>query len=322
MPDAPHISIIIPCHNEESVLTVLFERLVTALKPLAMTYEVLCINDGSTDNTLVMLHQLQKQHDTLTIIDLSRNFGKEAALSAGLDHAKGQAVILLDADLQDPPEEIPRMIAAWQNGHDVVLMHRQQRDSDSALKKLTATGFYRLHNRLTKTKIPENVGDFRLLDRKVVDIVTSLPERQRFMKGLLSWPGFQHTTLEYTRPERHSGKSSWNYWQLWNFALDGITAFSTAPLRLWTYIGVAVSLGALIYAIVIISVTLWQGTSVPGYASLMVVILFLGGIQLISLGVIGEYIGRIHTEVKQRPLYVVRKILPSPNTQSTTDGKS
>jgi glycosyltransferase involved in cell wall biosynthesis len=242
-------------------------------------------------------------------VSFSRNFGKEAALSAGLDHARGEAVIPMDVDLQDPPEVIGQMLAKWREGFDIVNGIRTDRESDSLAKRLTADLFYRTHNRLSVDKIPEHAGDFRLLDRKVVDIIRSMPERTRFMKGLFAWAGFRQASVPYVRQQRQLGATKFNYWKLWSFALDGITSASTVPLRVWSYLGVLVALLALVYAILLIVRTLIWGVDVPGYASLMVAVLFIGGLQLLSLGVLGEYVGRILIEAKQRPLYVIREKL-------------
>lgn len=243
----------------------------------------------------------------LHIIELSRNFGKEAALTAGIDAATGDAVIPIDADLQDPPEIIPELIKNWLGGAEVVLARRVDRSSDSFLKRKTAAIFYQLHNRISSIKIPENVGDFRLMDRIAVDTLKKLPEHHRFMKGLFGWVGFKTVTIDYVRPPRKAGATKFSGWKLWNFAIEGITGFSTAPLKFWTYFGGFGALMTLIYAIFIIVRTLIRGIDIPGYASLLVAVLFFGSLQLISLGMLGEYIGRIYMETKNRPLYVIRK---------------
>ena len=239
-------------------------------------------------------------------ISLSRNFGKEAALSAGLDHARGAAVIPMDVDMQDPPEVLPEMVAKWRDGHEMVFGVRRSRAEDSFTKRVTAGLFYRAHNMVSADKIPENAGDFRLMDRKVVDVIRAMPERNRFMKGLFAWAGFRQASVEYDRAERETGTTKYNYWKLWTLALDGITSASTVPLRIWSYVGALVALFAIGFASWLAIDTMIFGNPVPGYASLMTSVLFLGGIQLISLGVLGEYVGRILTETKQRPLYVVR----------------
>jgi glycosyltransferase involved in cell wall biosynthesis len=241
------------------------------------------------------------------VINLSRNFGKEIALTAGLDHAAGQAIIPIDADLQDPPELIGEMIAKWREGYDVVYCTRRSREGETWLKRFTADYFYRIIGHLSQVTIPSNTGDFRLLDRRVVEALKQMPERNRFMKGLFAWVGFKQTALYFDRNPRFRGDTKWNYWKLWNFALDGITSFSLLPLKVWSYVGSIISLLSLLYAIYLVLRTLILGIDLPGYASLMVAILFLGGIQLIGLGVLGEYLGRVYEEVKNRPLYLVRE---------------
>jgi glycosyltransferase involved in cell wall biosynthesis len=247
----------------------------------------------------------RSRNGAIKVIQLSRNFGKEAALTAGLDYARGRAVIPIDCDLQDPPELIPDLVEKWGEGYDVVYATREFRQSDDFVKRLTASGYYKVFNLLSDVAIPYDAGDFRILDRRVVDVVRALPERKRFNKGLFAWVGFRQTGIGYHREQRTTGSSKWRPWQLWNFAMDGIFSFSTWPLRIWSYVGFILSSLAIIYAGFLMVRTLVQGIDVPGYASTLVVILFLGGIQLISLGIFGEYLGRIFEEVKQRPLYVV-----------------
>lgn len=300
------LSIVVPVYNEALNIDRFFQRLNTVLDSLSMHYEIICVNDGSTDGTLERLIGYHQCNPLTKILSLSRNFGKEIALSAGIDYAQGKAVIPIDADLQDPPELIKELIGKWREGFDVVYATRRTRQDESWVKRMTANLFYRTVNYLTEIPIPHNTGDFRLLDRRVVDLLSKLPERTRFMKGLFSWVGFKQTAILYDREGRHAGKTKWNYWGLWNFAIDGITSFSSLPLRVWSYIGLVISLAAFIYAVILIFRTLVAGVDVPGYASLMVVILFLGGIQLIGLGIIGEYLGRVYNEVKERPLYLVR----------------
>lgn len=300
------LSIIIPMHNEDSNIDYLFERLQAVLDRMGTSYEFICVNDGSRDNTLAYLIAHSQRNPNIKIIDLSRNFGKEVALSAGIDHASGQAVIPIDADLQDPPELIEDLVAKWREGYDVVYATRTSRQSESCLKRLTAKVFYRVIGYISQVKIPRDTGDFRLIDRRVVEALKQMPERTRFMKGLFAWVGYRQTSVYYTRPQRYRGKTKWNYWKLWNFAIDGITSFSVVPLKAWTYIGLTFSVLALMYATFLFLRTLIFGVDLPGYASVMVTILFLGGVQLITLGVIGEYIGRIYEEVKNRPLYLVR----------------
>lgn len=249
------------------------------------------------------------------LVDLSRNFGKEAALFAGLEMAEGDVIIPIDVDLQDPVEVIPLLIEEWRAGYDVVLAKRRDRSSDTYLKRISAGGFYFLLNRISQVHIEENVGDFRLLDRKVVDVIKSMPEQQLFMKGMLSWAGFSTTVVEYERAPRTLGGSRFNAWKLWNLALDGITSFSTVPLRLWSYVGGAIAIMAFAYAALLVMDKLILGNPVPGYPSLMTAILFLGGVQLVGIGVLGEYIGRIYMESKHRPRYVVKRTLGRNATQ-------
>ncbi|WP_448532960.1 glycosyltransferase family 2 protein [Parathermosynechococcus lividus] len=301
----PTLSIVIPCFNEEANLDPLFQELLPVLTQLGLPYEIICVNDGSRDRTLSGLLQWRDRHPSIKILDLSRNFGKDIALTAGIDAATGLAVIPMDADLQDPPEVIPALVERWQQGFDVVYATRQRRQ-ESFLKQWTAHGFYTLLQGLSSVPIPANTGDFRLLDRRVVEALRQLPERGRFMKGLFSWVGYRQTAVYFERPARRQGQSKWSYWQLWNFALGAIFAFSVKPLQVWLYVGLMISGVALIYALWLIVRTLLFGADLPGYPSLMVAILFMGGVQLLTLGIIGEYIGRIYEEVKQRPLYLVR----------------
>jgi glycosyltransferase involved in cell wall biosynthesis len=302
------ISVLCPFYNEEAVVEQFFARLFPILEGLHRTYEVICVNDGSRDGTLAALLLKAKQYRQVKVIDLSRNFGKEAALSAALDYANGYAIVPIDADLQDPPELIPAMVEKWEAGAEVVLARRSNRNSDSQMKRTTAVWFYLILNRLADIGIPENVGDFRLMDRRVVNAVKTLPESRRFMKGIFAWVGFRTVTLDYIREERVAGTSKFNGWRLWNFALEGITSFSTVPLRAWLYIGLSIALISIIYGLIIITKTVIFGVQQPGYASLMVSVLFLGGIQLIGIGVLGEYIGRVYLESKRRPLYIVRDV--------------
>lgn len=302
------ISIVTPFFNEGSGIERYYEAIVRSMNSLReFAFEVLCVDDGSTDDTLGKLVALTQLDARFRVIELSRNFGKEAALTAGIDMAEGDAVIPIDADLQDPPELIPALVAHWQKGAEVVLARRHDRTSDSFMKRTTAGLFYRLHNRISTLKIPENVGDFRLMDRVVVDALKRLPERQRFMKGLFAWVGFRTSVVEYTRSERMSGRTKFSPWKLWNFALEGFTSFSTAPLKIWTYVGTVGALLSFAYGAFIVLRTLIRGVDVPGYASLLTAVLFLGSLQLISVGLLGEYIARIYLEAKQRPTYVIRR---------------
>ena len=302
------ISIIAPFFNEGEGVDYFYEAICIILDRIVeLDFEVVCIDDGSRDDTLKKLIAVAEKDSRFHVIELSRNFGKEAALTAGIDAATGDAVIPIDADLQDPPELIIEMIKEWSKGAEVVLARRADRSSDSYLKRKTAEIFYRFHNRLSTIRIPENVGDFRLMDRVVVDALKQLPEQHRFMKGLFAWVGFKPVTLDYVRNPRIAGTTKFSGWKLWNFALEGITSFSTAPLKFWSYIGGLGASATFIYAIFIISRTLIYGVDIPGYASLLVAVLFFGSLQLISVGMLGEYIGRIYMETKRRPLYLVRK---------------
>ncbi len=305
---APLLSVIVPVKNEEDGILPFVGRVGAILEGIAVEggWEILFVDDGSTDATLGAIVAANQRDPRVRALSLSRNFGKEAALSAGLDHARGRAVIPMDVDMQDPPEVLPEMVAKWRDGHEMVFGIRRCRASDGWAKRLTAGLYYRAHNMVSSDKIPENAGDFRLMDRKVVDVIRAMPERNRFMKGLFAWAGFNQASVEYDRVERETGTTKFNYWKLWTLALDGITSASTVPLRIWSYIGALVAVFALAYGTFLAVSTMIFGNPVPGYASIMVSVLFLGGVQLISLGVLGEYVGRILTETKQRPLYVVR----------------
>ncbi|WP_016951095.1 glycosyltransferase family 2 protein [Anabaena sp. PCC 7108] len=305
-PNEVELSIIVPMFNEEANIDYLLERLISVLEPMHTSYEIVCINDGSRDNTLQCLIAHHQKNPTIKVIDLSRNFGKEVALTAGIDYARGEGIIPIDADLQDPPELIQELVSKWREGYDVVNATRRSRQGESWLKKFTANAFYRVISGISQVPIPADTGDFRLIDRQVVDSLKQMPERTRFMKGLFAWVGYRQTSIYFDRPQRYKGNTKWNYWKLWNFAIDGIASFSVAPLKVWSYVGLAISLIAFVYAAFLFLRTLILGIDVPGYASLMVALLFMGGMQLVTLGVIGEYIGRIYEEVKGRPLYLVR----------------
>jgi glycosyltransferase involved in cell wall biosynthesis len=306
MKENPFISIIVPVLNEEEAIPHFIDVVEGILNKSSCRFEVLFVNDGSTDSTSEVLHQIESVDHQVRIIEFTRNFGKEAAVTAGLEHAKGDAIIPMDVDLQDPPELILEFIEKWQEGNDVVYGKRVRRH-EGWLKRTTAKLFYGSFNLLSPFNFPSNVGDYRLMDRSVVEVIKLLPEKNRFMKGLFAWTGFQAVEIPYHRPSRSKGKSKWNYWKLWNFALDGILNFSTIPLRIWTYVGATIAFGSFLYGLVIIGQKLIFGNAVPGYPSLMTCLLFLGGIQLLSLGIIGEYIARIFNEVKNRPLYVIKK---------------
>ena len=305
------LSLVIPVKDEDAAIGPCLARVIPVIEgmddPAAASFEILFVDDGSRDTTLDVIRRANAADPRIRGLSLSRNFGKEAALTAGLDAARGMAVVPLDVDLQDPPETLPKMVAQWRQGFDVVYGVRDNRETDSLPKRITADFYYRAHNWMSNDKIPEHAGDFRLLDRRVVDVIRRMPERNRFMKGLFAWAGFKQAAVSYHREERTVGRTKYNYWKLWTLAIDGITSASTVPLRVWSYLGAIVALGALGYAVIIIIRTLTSGIDVPGYASLMVAILFLGGLQLLSLGVLGEYVGRILTETKGRPLYVVRE---------------
>lgn len=301
------VSILVPMYNESEVIPLFFATIKPVLANAGMDYEIICVNDGSSDDTLELLTAQAAEDPRVKVVSFSRNFGKEAAMTAALDYASGDAAIPIDADLQDPPDLIHKMLEKWREGYEVVYAKRASRATDSFLKRKTAHWFYSIFRMLSDTHIPENVGDFRLMDRRVVEAIKRLPEKERFMKGLFSWPGFRSATVEYERQSRAEGSTKFNYWKLWNFALSGITSFSTLPIRTGTYVGLAIAGGAFLYGSIIVIKTLVLGIDVPGYASIMVIILFLGGVQLFFLGLLGEYIGRIYKEVKNRPLYIVER---------------
>lgn len=304
-----YLSLVVPVFNEVETVDLFLDRVSRVFEHQAsVRLEVVFVNDGSTDGTLDRLLECQKSDERVRIVDLSRNFGKEAALSAGLQAATGQVVVPIDVDLQDPPELILEMIAKWREGYEVVLGRRMNRDSDSWAKRVSATWFYRIHNKIADPEIPENVGDFRLMDRAVVDALNMLPESRRFMKGLFAWVGFRTTHVDYSRPERIAGTTKFNGWRLWNFALEGMTSFSIDPLRIWMYFGAAVALLSFFFGFYIVLKVVLFGVDVPGYASIVVAITFLGGLQLIGIGIVGEYLGRAYLESKRRPIYLVRHI--------------
>ncbi|EDK28598.1 hypothetical glycosyl transferase [Vibrionales bacterium SWAT-3] len=306
------LSIIVPFYNEQEVLEEFHSRLTKVLDSLPITSEIVYVDDGSKDNSLDVVSSFTSINSSISVIGLSRNFGKESAMSAGLEHCRGQAVILLDADLQDPPELIPQMIAKWREGYDVVNMQRSRRDGETWFKKFSAASFYKVMNAAAKIDVPENVGDFRLLSREVVDHINQLPERNRYMKGIFSWPGFRQATIQFNRDARFCGETKWNYLKLIGLAMDGITSFSIRPLRIATAVGGLVALSAFIYGMVIVFKTMMFGEPITGYPSMMVVQLALGGIQLLSIGLMGEYIGRIFIETKNRPLYLIQSVVDTP----------
>jgi glycosyltransferase involved in cell wall biosynthesis len=307
----PSVSVVAPAYNEQEVLGEFHRRVSEVMRSLGCDYEIVLVNDGSRDNTLALMHALRAADPHVTVVDLSRNFGKEIALSAGLDHTKGEVVIVLDSDLQDPPECIPQMLEIWREGYDVVYGTRTVRDGESWFKKMTAKYFYRLIKQVSRVDIPKDTGDFRLMSRRAVQALSLLREEHRFMKGLFAWVGFPSKPFLYRRDPRAAGETKWNYWKLWNFAIEGITSFTVAPLKMSTYLGLFVAVLSLIYALFVIWKAMMYGDPVRGYPSLMAVILFLGGVQLISVGLLGEYVGRIFNEVKRRPLYLVNRLLSS-----------
>jgi glycosyltransferase involved in cell wall biosynthesis len=305
------VSLVIPFFNEALGVAPFFQRLTQTCDLLKTRYvfQMVCINDGSSDKTLAELVKAKETLPNIVILDFSRNFGKEAALTAGLHHATGDAIIPMDGDLQHPPEVLPLLLEKWEEGFEVVLAQRISRNTDPQFQKLAAQLFYKLNQKISQIQMPADVGDFRLMDRRVVEAVKQLRENNRFMKGIFAWVGFKSVKVPFEVEARAAGTSSFNAWKLWNLALDGITSFSTLPLRVWTYLGGLVSLSAFLYASYIFVRTLVFGVDTPGYASLMVAILFLGGVQLIGIGVLGEYLGRVYSEVKARPTYIIRQVI-------------
>lgn len=317
----PSLSLVVPVFNEEESIGIFLDAIRGELAGLGHHIEILFVNDGSRDRTVEKIQEQIPATDFADVrcVSLSRNFGKEAALTAGLEAARGDVVVPMDVDLQDPPALIKEFIAKWREGYDVVYGVRTARDEGSG-KRATAALFYKFFNSLSPLKIPDNVGDYRLMDRRVVEALKKLPERNRFMKGLFAWVGFRSVGVPYARTQRAAGQTKWNYWKLWNFALDGITSFSTMPLRMWTYVGVMLAFLAFIYMAFIITKVLVSGIDVPGYASLVTVVLFLGGVQLVTLGVIGEYIGRLFVEAKCRPVYLIDRVYDRQNPGGATEG--
>ncbi|ADZ68893.1 glycosyltransferase family 2 protein [Polymorphum gilvum] len=308
-PACPLLSLIVPVYNEAEVLDLFLAETGSALAGQTVAVEYVFVDDGSRDASADLIGARLAAGLPGRLVGLSRNFGKEAAMTAGLQHARGDIVVVLDADLQDPPALVPQMIDAWRAGYDVVYGLRVDRSSDTAMKRGTASLFYRLFNRLAHIDMPANAGDFRLMDRRVVEALLSLPERNRFMKGLFAWVGFPSVAIPYERPPRRAGAGKWNYWKLWNFALDGFTGFTTVPLRMWLYGGALAAALALAYAAFLIVRVLAYGIDVPGYASTMTAILFFAGVQLLSIGMIGEYVARLFTEAKQRPVFLVQDVI-------------
>jgi len=311
IPRRQSLSLVVPVYNEEEVISEFYKRSIIVLESLAMDYEILFINDGSKDKTLEKLKELRDGNNNIAIIDLSRNFGKEVAMTSGLDYAKGDAAIIIDSDLQDPPELIPKFIKYWHEGYDVVYAKRITRAGETTLKKLTAYLFYKTMNKVSQVAIPEDTGDFRLLSRRAINSIKDLPERNRFMKGLFTWIGYAQKEVTYNRDPRFSGESKWGYWKLWNFALEGITSFTIAPLKLSTYAGLLTAIFAMSYGLFIIVKTLIYGDPVAGFPTLITVVSLIGGVQLVALGIIGEYLGRMFEETKNRPLYFVNQYISS-----------
>lgn len=301
------ISLVVPVYNEEDTIQIFYKEVRGYAELKDYDVEIVFINDGSRDSTESIINALALADSNVQAINFTRNFGKEPALLAGLEHATGDAIIPIDVDLQDPIEVIPLLIEKWQTGADMVLAKRTDRSTDGHLKKQSALWFYRLHNKISNPKIEENVGDFRLMSRDMVENIKQLPERNLFMKGVLSWVGGKTEVVEYSRAARVAGTSKFNGWKLWNLALEGITSFSTFPLRVWTYIGLLVALTSFVYGAWLVLDTLVFGNPVHGYPSVMVSILFLGGVQLIGIGVLGEYVGRIYVETKGRPRFIIKK---------------
>ncbi|MCI5043642.1 MAG: glycosyltransferase family 2 protein [Aquisalinus sp.] len=308
----PHLlSIVCPAYNEEEVLALFHRRVRKAMTDIDQPFEVVFVNDGSRDTTLSLMQKIRERHSNTTIVDLSRNFGKEIALTAGLDATKGDAVVVIDADLQDPPELIGELIEGWQEGYDVVYAQRAERLGESWLKKKTAAAFYRLMRNIGSVALPENTGDFRLMSRKVVNAVCELRERHRFMKGVFAWVGFPSKAVVYDRDPRAAGSTKWNYWKLWNLSIEGLTSFTIAPLKFSSYLGFATAALAIIAGIYYMAKAFLFGDPVAGFPTLITVMLFLGGVQLAVLGVMGEYLGRIFNETKARPLYFANMVLTS-----------
>jgi glycosyltransferase involved in cell wall biosynthesis len=313
--ERPALSWIVPVCNEAATIRPFLRALHDIpLQDLVSAIEIVFVNDGSTDGTLETVLAFQQTDSRIRAVDLTRNFGKEAALSAGLSAATGDVVVPIDVDLQDPPGLVPAMLEKWQEGYDVVVARRIDRSSDSWSKRVTANWFYLIHNSLAEPTLPENVGDFRLMDRIVVDALAQLPESRRFMKGLFAWVGFRTAVIDYVRGPRSAGTTKFTGWRLWNFALEGMTSFSTAPLRIWSYIGAAVAFFSFLYGCFIALHVFLRGVDTPGFASLFVAVTFLGGLQLLGIGVIGEYLGRTYIESKRRPVYLVRRIYEPPES--------
>ena len=305
------LSLVCPAFNEEGNLPEFHKAVTEALNALSQPFEIVFVNDGSRDNTIGVMSAISIAHDNVAVIDLSRNFGKEIAITAGLDHAKGDAVIVMDTDLQHPPSLFGEFIAGWREGYDVVYAQRKTREEESWLRRKTAQAFYRVMNMSGDAALPENAGDFRLLSRKAVDAVVALRERHRFMKGVFAWIGFSTKAIPFEASPRFAGQSKWNYWKLWNFSIEGVTSHTLAPLKFSTYLGLVVAFFSFVYGFIVIANTILFGDPVPGFPTIATIVLFLGGVQLIVLGVMGEYLGRVFNETKQRPLYFARRVIES-----------
>jgi glycosyltransferase involved in cell wall biosynthesis len=303
--DSPVVSIVAPAYNEAGNLAAFVQAITPVLDGLGDPWEIVFVDDGSRDNTLGLLLAARAKDSRIKVVALARNFGKDVALSAGLAHARGRAIIPIDCDLQHPPEVIPDLVAKWRAGADMVLAVRTRRTEEGLVRRTTAQLYYALMRRMTNVEIPRNAGDFRLLDRKIVDVINQMPERCRFMKGIFAWPGFKTERVQFQAKVRAGGRTTWSLWKLWRFALDGLFSFSTVPLKMWTYLGGLSALGAFIYLIITLVQKVVFGIAVPGYASLLIVVLFFNGLLLVSNGIQGEYIARIFEEVKGRPLFVV-----------------
>jgi glycosyltransferase involved in cell wall biosynthesis len=309
----PAISVVIPCYNEQEVLPEFHARITAAMEGIGLPFELVYVNDGSRDGTLALMLQAQAADARVAVVNLSRNFGKEIALTAGLDHAAcSEAVVVIDADLQDPPEVIPALVAAWRQGFDVAYAQRLVRHGESWLKRVTAAGFYRVMQRLGgRVQLPQDTGDFRLMSRRSLDALLQLREQHRFMKGLFAWVGFPSVAVPYDRAPRAAGTTKWNWWKLWNLSLEGITSFTVGPLKIASYLGLGIAFISAAYIVQLLLRTLLFGNPVAGYPSLMAAVLFLGGVQMMMLGIIGEYLGRVFNETKGRPLYIVERHIPS-----------
>lgn len=316
------LSVIVPIFNEEKVIEDFHSRISVVLDKIPLFSEICYVNDGSCDSSVKIIYKIMKNDPRVAFINLSRNFGKEAALTAGLDYVKGDAVVVIDADLQDPPELIPELLNGLYEGYDVVYAQRASRKGETFLKKFTSAIFYRLMQHFGKVAIPKDTGDFRILNRRAVDALLRLREHHRFMKGLFTWIGFKQKAFPYERDARFAGETKFNYWKLWNFSLEGITSYTSAPLKLATYIGFSIAMSAFLYALYFFIKTLVLGDSVKGYPSLIIIILFLSGMQLICIGIIGEYLGRTYNESKRRPIYFINELLPSKLSENQDDKKN